>query len=222
MTRILQILLGLNIAICIICASVTLTLNCGALYDADIRNYGLEESTGMTYDEIRAEYDAMIRYNNIGGPDRLEFPTFAMSETGRIHFEQVRVVFQAIEYALIVTAVVSVLGIILSFRRRLHLYKLFTFVFAVGIPGAVGLAAAADWNAFFTNFHSIVFGNTYWIFDETTDPVITILPDGYFLHCLIMIIGVTLAAAVVFLLLYLFAKKNNPWPVGNNEQQNNE
>lgn len=207
MSRFLQILLGLNIALCIICAAVTITLNCGALYDADIRNFALEESTGMTYEQIRAEYNAMIEYNNIGGPDRLEFPTFAMSDTGRIHFEQVRVVFQAIEYALIVTAVISVIGILLSVKFKKHLYKLFTFVFALGIPGAVGLAAAADWNAFFTNFHSIVFGNTYWIFDETTDPVITILPDGYFLHCLIMIIGITLAAAVVFLLLYLLAKR---------------
>ena len=207
MKRVLQILLGLNIALCIICAAVTLTLNAGALYDADIRNYRLEETTGMTYEEIRAEYDAMIDYNNIGGPERLEFPTFAMSDTGRIHFEQVRVVFQAIEYALIVTAVISVLGIVLSARYKKHLYKLFTFVFALGIPGVIGLLAVADWNAFFTNFHSIVFGNEYWIFDAAADPVITILPDGYFFHCLVMIVGITVAAAVVFLILYLRSKR---------------
>ena len=58
---ILQILLGLCTAVCIICAAVTVTLNCGPLYDADIRNYALEERTGMSYEEIRAEflYDLM-------------------------------------------------------------------------------------------------------------------------------------------------------------------
>lgn len=200
---ILQILLGLNIAICIICASVTITLNTGALYDADIKNYRLEEQTGMTYDQIRAEYDAVVRYNNIGGPETLEFPTFAMSETGRIHFEEVRTVFQTMEYALIVTAAIAAFGVILSARYKKHLYKLCTFIFALGIPGVIGALAAADWDAFFTGFHSVVFGNEYWIFDPTTDPVITILPDGYFMHCLIMIIGITIAAAAAFLIWYL-------------------
>ncbi len=204
MTRFLQILLGLDIAICIICASVTLTLNAGFLYDADIDNYRLEESTGMTREEIKAEYNAMIEYNNIGGPDELVFPTFAMSETGRIHFEQVRDVFRVFEYGLIFTAVAAAAGIIVSLRKKLHLFKLFTFVFALGIPGAIGLIAAADWNAFFTGFHHLVFGNEFWIFYPETDPVITILPDGYFMHCLIMIIGITLAAAFGFLIWYLF------------------
>ncbi len=207
LTKLLQILLGLDIAICVICAAVTLTLNTGALYDADIEAYGLEEQTGMSYEEIRAEYDTMIAYNNIGGPETLEFPTFAMSDTGRIHFEQVRVVFQAFEYALIVTAAIAAMGIILSIKRGKILYRLFTFIFALAIPGAIGLIAAADWDAFFTNFHTVVFGNEYWIFDEATDPVITILPDGYFMHCLIMIIGITIAAAAAFLIWYLAGRR---------------
>lgn len=41
-----------------------------------------------------------------------------------------------------------------------------------------------DWDALFTAFHKLFFRNDYWLFDPDTDPVINLLPDSYFLHCL--------------------------------------
>lgn len=44
--------------------------------------------------------------------------------------------------------------------------------------------------------HKVFFDNDYWLFDPKYDPVITILPDRFFLHCgiLIVLISVTQSA----------------------------
>ena len=34
----------------------------------------------------------------------------------------------------------------------------------------------------------MVFSNDYWLFDPAADPVILILPDGYFLQCAVLIL----------------------------------
>jgi len=45
---------------------------------------------------------------------------------------------------------------------------------------------AVDFNDFFIDFHKILFRNNDWLFDPSLDPIITALPDTFFLHCFIM------------------------------------
>ena len=208
MKYISQIIVALAAAVCIICAATTITLNASFLYDADIDNYNLTETTGLSRDEIKANYQAMIDYNDLGGPDTLEFPTFCMSDGGRIHFEDVRRIFHAMEYAMIISAVITVAGIIYLEKRERYLYRLLICIFTVALPAVVGIYAALSWDTFFVTFHKLMFSNDYWIFDEQLDPVITILPDGYFLHCVIMIVIIALAAAAVFGFLYKMRYKS--------------
>ena len=208
MKNLFSILFGLLSAVFIICAAVTLTLNCRMLYEADIENYGLVESVGMPKNEILANYQAVIDYNNLGGPDTLEFPTLPMSEGGRIHFEEVRTIFHAIEYAAIVCGAATVFAVIYSRRKKLLAYRLWTGVFTIALPAAVGVMAAVSWDSFFVFFHKVMFNNDYWIFDSVSDPVINILPDGYFLHCVIMIVAVALAGAAVFIAWYVIGRRS--------------
>ncbi len=114
MRNIISAVLGLITAIFIICLAVTLTLNCTALYKADISRYNLTEETGMSEEEILANYQAVIDYNNIGGPDTLSLPTLAMSEGGRIHFEEVRVIFYAMEYAAGICGAITIAAMIFT------------------------------------------------------------------------------------------------------------
>lgn len=202
MKTFISILLGLLSAVFIISIAVVITLNFRPLYEADIDNYSLVETTGMSKEEILDNYQAMIDYNNLGGPDTLEFPTLPMSESGRIHFEEVRTIFYTIEYAAIICGAATVFAIIFTCRKKIYSYRLCTGIFTVALPAAVGIMAAASWDSFFVFFHHVMFNNDYWIFDSATDPVITILPDGYFLHCVIMIIIIALAAAAGFILWY--------------------
>lgn len=207
MRHFLSIFLGLSTAVFIICIATILTLNCTALYEADIDHYNLVESTGMSRKEIEANYKAMIDYNNLGGPDTLVFPTLTMSEGGRIHFEDVRRVFYAMEYAAIITGIISLAGILLMQKKKYISYRFWIGLLTLALPAAAGCYAALAWDSLFVTFHKLLFNNDYWLFDPATDPVINILPDGYFLHCLIMIIAIALAAAVFFLLWYIHGRK---------------
>ena len=207
MKILIQTLLGLCTAVFIICAAAVITLNAGFLYEADIDRYNLEETTGLSREEIKANYQAMIDYNNLGGPDRLEFPTFSMSESGRMHFEEVRRVFYAIEITAIITGVITAVSIALSIKKKMISYRLASGVLTVALPLAAGIFAIAAWDKLFVLFHQIVFNNDYWIFDPAKDPVITILPDGYFLHCLVMIVVIAFIGAAAFFVWYFAGKR---------------
>ena len=76
----------------------------------------------------------------------------------------------------------------------------------VAIPAALGVLIALNWETVFVLFHKIVFHNNYWIFDAATDPVITILPDTFFMHCALMILALVVLGSIICLLAYRHAK----------------
>ena len=63
------------------------------------------------------------------------------------------------------------------------------------IPALLGGLAYMNWNKVFLTFHKILFRNNYWIFDPASDPVILILPDTFFLQCVIVIAVVLVTGA---------------------------
>lgn len=88
-----QIIGGIVVCLLIISFSVTLTLNFRPLYYADIQNLHITELSGREEKDIRSNYDALIDYNSLFNHQPLKFPTCAMSESGRIHFEEVKKIF---------------------------------------------------------------------------------------------------------------------------------
>jgi integral membrane protein (TIGR01906 family) len=123
-----------------------------------------------------------------------------MSEQGEIHFAEVKEIF-------ITMQVISIAGIILfagfMLYRKLHrvpregtLWMRFTGIVLLSAVILIGLAMAIDWQWSFEFMHKVFFDNNYWLFDLKYDPVITILPDRFFLHCgiLIVLISVTQSA----------------------------
>ena len=170
-----NILISLCLALFIISASVTITLNFRPLYYHDISSLKIEETSGFSKKVIRENYDALIDYNQFFYSGKLKL-TLPMSREGKIHFEEVKRIFVGIEYLCVITLILSCF-LIKRKRRSRNL-----------LPVIVGILCAFNWDAAFTLFHEIMFRNDYWIFDEATDPVIMILPDAFFLHCAVMII----------------------------------
>ena len=81
---------GLILFLCLVCVSVTVTLNFRPLYYLDMKLLHISDSSGYSNDVIRKNFDALIRYNNIWHTGILNFPDFPMSESGRIHFEELQ------------------------------------------------------------------------------------------------------------------------------------
>ena len=168
----------------------------------DISALNIPEQSGYSREEIRDNYDVLIDYNMSFGGGRLEFPGLAMSEPGRIHFEEVRDIFNLFKYMAIAGAVLSTAGIVFCFRRREYKYLKLTSILAVALPAVLGILVALNWDWAFVAFHHLAFNNDYWIFDPATDPVITILPDTFFMHCALMILGCVVMGSLICGLLY--------------------
>lgn len=64
----------------------------------------------------------------------------------------------------------------------------YTVILTIIAAGVAGLAMTIDWEWAFETMHKIFFDNDYWLFDPHTDPVITILPEEFFMHCGIFIV----------------------------------
>lgn len=182
--------------------AVTFTLNFRPLYYMDIELLGIEERSGISKEEIKENYDVLIDYNSMFNDDELEFPTLAMSVTGKIHFEEVKEIFVGFQTTALVTAILSLVSIFEQRKRKPKRYLKYAGIITVLIPALLGAAMAINWDRAFVIFHKIAFDNDYWIFDATTDPVITILPDTFFLHCAAMILGLVVAGSVLCLVLY--------------------
>lgn len=196
MIAVFNIAMSLLLAILIISLSVTAVLAFKPLYYSAIERYGIEETSGMERDEIIENYDALIDYNFIGGPENLRFPTLPSSEEGLAHFAEVKEIFTGFQWAGIVSAVLLALLIFAGrFGGRKEMAKAvppagkryvwlkYGGIIACVLPVTVMVAAALWWDRVFVLFHEIVFDNDYWIFDAETDPVITMLPDGFFFEC---------------------------------------
>ena len=84
--------------------SVVLILNFRPLYVYEMKSENLASVSSMTEEEILEEYDALIRYNSLFYRGELTFPSLPMSEEGRIHFEEVKGIFDGIQILLILSA----------------------------------------------------------------------------------------------------------------------
>ncbi len=186
--KVSNILLSLIMPLTIISLAIVLTLACKPLYYLDIHALHIPEATGYTISEIKSNYNAVIDYCLSFGNAPLKFPTFPMSEGGRIHFAEVKNIFNLFKYMAIGGTLASTAGILWMRRRHCYGYLKLTAILTVALPAIIGAAVALNWDWAFVTFHEIAFNNDYWLFDPATDPVINILPDAYFLHCAVMIL----------------------------------
>ena len=197
----LNIAAAIFIAALVISASVTFTLFDRVAYVRLQEKLGLPYMAGISEDELLANYNALIDYNSVFFAGPLEFPTFTMSDAGRIHFEEVKAIFSVFQIALIVSAALTAFCCFLLIKKRRYRFLALGGIFTLAIPAAVVcVMAAAGWDRFFVMFHELFFNNDFWVFDALTDPVILILPDEFFLNCLIRIVtAIVVSGAILFI-----------------------
>lgn len=201
-----RFVLPILITLFIISASAVFTLNFRPLYYHDISSLNIEETSGYSENVIRENYDALIDYNSVFHRGSLDL-SLPMSREGRIHFQDVKRIFDVLQ----ILCVLSLIGsLILGIRAWKQGYRGFlksAAVLSVFLPVIAGMLIAFNWDNAFILFHELMFSNDYWLFDERTDPVINILPDEFFLHCALLIILLILSASLIMGLIYLRQKK---------------
>ena len=206
MKRFLSVLCMVCVCLFLLTVSIGLPIYIRPFYYAHIGAYDLEHLSGYTEVQIRDAYDEVLDYLTLPGK---EFGTGQLphSDEGKAHFADCKVLFDLNVSILIGSGLV--LAVLFLMRKKWGPYRIgrrtapfWAAVLSLTAPILIGALAAIDFDRAFVIFHSIFFpGKTNWVFDWYKDPIIRVLPQGFFMDCAILI-GVGLVTMAVGILVW--------------------
>jgi integral membrane protein (TIGR01906 family) len=201
--------IGILFTLFFISAGVILAVNFRPLYYLDIKLLEIEKTSGLEASVIKENYDALIDYNSPFFQGELKFPTLPSSASGLEHFVEVKNIFVSFYAIFAVTAIALLLILIYKKKKRDYTYLPVSSVTILALPVIVGLACAINFDKLFIIFHKLFFRNDYWLFDPATDPIINLLPDTFFMHCLFIILGILLLGSLLLFLISRIIRKGD-------------
>ncbi len=202
-----DILTAVSFALFIISFAVIFTTFFTPLYSYSIDVLQIDTYTGLSKEVLLNNYEKLIQYQSIFYNGELMLPDFAMSTNGRIHFEEVKVIFSVVQVLCMFFFVSTIYCIYDQYKKKRFLYMKLTSTLAIMIPLVIGFICMIDFDSAFIVFHKIFFRNDYWIFDVRYDPVITILPQDFFMYCFISIIIIILLFSSTLGIIYKIKEK---------------
>ena len=207
MKKILNTFISFSLAIFIISGSVILGLRFKSIYYYDISYLNITNMTGLSKEEIKENYDYLINYNLNNSVEEFKLPTLQSSIQGKIHFEEVRNIFQVIKKIFYLSFILSIVGVTFNIKQKNIRFLNTTSIVTIGLPIILAIPLIINFNYFFIKFHELVFSNDYWIFDPNIDPVINMLPEEVFFHIGILILGFVLLSSILLQICYRFLYK---------------
>lgn len=198
-------ILCFTFSIIVLCVNFTLIFK--PLYYADIEILNIEESTNLNKVELKANYDYLITYLTQTKTQEFNLPTLPSSDHGKIHFKEVKVIFDKLKTLLIISVIISIIGVILNKRHKYNRYLLTSSILLLIMPIVLLFPFLIDFDKSFTAFHHIFFRNDYWLFDVELDPIINILPQNFFFHCAILILFLITIVSLILRRIYKASEK---------------
>ncbi len=206
--KIYDLIIGILFTVLFISIAVIITINFRPLYYLDVRLLNIEANSGLAKAEILRNYNALIDYCSPFFGGDLVFPTLTASPSGLYHFVQVKQIFTFFYFLGAGTLIIGIITIIRKTKAKDYSYLFASAIMSIVLPAILGILIALNFDRTFILFHKIVFRNNDWLFDPATDPVITILPEAFFMHCAVMIICIVILLSILFLVVYFSKKKN--------------
>ena len=172
------------------------------IYPLEVDWLKLTLQVTITKADLLKNFNVLMTYLTNPLSHTLAMSDFPSSASGLKHFGDVKHLFHLAQAVFILLAYPSWLFWKNSRAdKSLFLYQK-TFAFAAILPiliAVVGILIGFD--QFFTLFHEMLFpGDSSWLFNPATDPIIWVLPEEYFMHCFI-IFFVTYEALMLSLLV---------------------
>ena len=206
MKKISNLILAFLMSLFIITSIVKFTVVFKPLYYFDIKYLNIPILSGMSEEEIKLNYDYLIKYNTSYRDYEFNMPTLKSSIQGKIHFEEVRDVFKVLNKMNIISGVISVLGIYIVLKKKEIKIIKYAGIISILIPIFLVIPITIQFEKSFEIFHRLIFNNDYWIFDPSKDPVINMLPAEFFLHCGVVILTGILIFSSIILTIYKILK----------------
>ena len=189
--------------------SVNITLLFKPLYYIDIGILNIEKTSGLNKSELKSNYNYVITYLTQNTNEEFSLPTLPSSNHGKIHFKEVKTIFDKLKVMLFFSVLISIIGIIINKKNKKIRYLLISAISLIIIPVLLLIPFLVNFDKSFTTFHHIFFNNNYWLFDIKLDPIITILPQSFFFHTAILMISLITMCSLTLALIYKANKKSH-------------
>ena len=187
--------------------SVYFTLLFKPLYYADINILNIEQSSSINKNELKSNYNYVITFLTQNKTEEFNLPTLPSSDHGKIHFKEVKEIFDKLKVMLFISILISIIGIIINKKHKKIKYLLTSSILLIILPILLLIPFLINFDKSFTTFHHIFFNNDYWLFDVTSDPIITILPQIFFFHCAILMISLIATSSIILRCSYKSSQK---------------
>ncbi|MDT2784239.1 TIGR01906 family membrane protein [Enterococcus asini] len=166
--------------------AITITINFRPLYRFSIQRFDLLTISGLDQGTLLKNFDQLMDFLNKPWITSMNLPNFPMSAAGYGHFVDVKYLF-LLNYAVLLVTVIPAVAYLLYLKRNGRLWQLVRpFQWGMGVPVILGFLMAIGFDTFFVKFHELFFSNDDWLFDPVTDPIINVLPEGFFMYCFIL------------------------------------
>lgn len=205
---ILQTLLAFSFSLLIIILIVKLTLNLKAIYYLDIVHLNIPKLSNLELSEIKSNYDYVIEYMNSSSLTRFNLPSLPYSLEGKIHFEEVKIIFNFLDNLAYVLAFTVLILFIPNYKKKNYKFLKLTSIYLLVLPMLCLVPFLVDFDKSFTLFHKVFFNNDYWLLDPKNDPIINMMPQAFFFHCAIFIITFLIISSTIFYFIYRKLKKS--------------
>lgn len=189
--------------------TIKFTLNFTPLYAFDVSYLNLDKELGMDKVTLVKNYKAVTDYIEKSSIKKLSMPDFKMSKQGEIHFEEVKAIFNKIDFMFYFSIILFALIFITSKKNKKIDYKFLNIssILIIMLPALLLIPFAVDFNKSFVIFHKMFFNNDYWLFDPSTDPIINALPEAYFFHCALLILSLLCLEFIILRITKKVARK---------------
>ncbi|CAM3213241.1 TIGR01906 family membrane protein [Lactococcus hircilactis] len=133
---------------------------------------------------------------------QLHLPDFPSSKDGLQHFSEVKRLFMLVMGMILVLFPAVILFVKEHLRFVFHNALRFLMIFPILIAL---IAFLIGFDQFFILFHEVLFADSTWLFDPAKDPIITVLPEQFFMH-LFLVFGGFYEGAFYFLYRFRFPR----------------
>ena len=212
MKRAISYLTFIFIILATLSFSITLAINFTPLFNWSLSNLSSNE---FSHDIIMKNYSILLKYLNNPWIQSLNMPDFESSKQGLFHFSEVKKLFM-LNYGIFIFSLVFSVFLVLYLKKRNQLTVLVKLLrYTLYIPIVILVLLFVNFDRIFVLFHEVFFNNEAWIFNPSTDPIINVLPQSYFLVCFIFVF-ITFEVQLIFIYFVLKKElrrsyeKNNP------------
>ena len=177
----------LTLVIFFVSLAITVTIANVPLFMGSLWYSKSFELVHLTFWTVVENYLQLLAYLNVPWIDHLVMKDFPTSASAAFHFMEVKHLFY-LNYAILIVSAIVGRYLLYKLKVSRNLWRLYwPFKQLRWLPILVIILLIFNFNTIFIVFHEIAFNNDAWLFNPTTDPIILVLHESFFLLCFISV-----------------------------------